>query len=111
MLSLVPNQRAIRIAKGPADKDHIYGVFNKSLMWEAMTKLSPSAFKLWCYFGINQNGYEMGLSYEDVHNCCGLGRSTYYAAFNELEEKGYLVKVELYPNLPGYVFVESGLSH
>lgn len=37
-----------------------------------------------------------------------MSRPTYLNAFNILVEEGYLVPVELYPNLNGYLFIESG---
>ena len=107
-MKLFSNQKAIRIIKTAADKENIYGIFNKDIMYEAMRQLTPSAFKLWCYLGLNQNGYEFGLSFTDVHEKCGISRSTYYDAVKELEEKNYLVKVQLYDNLEGYLFVEAG---
>lgn len=108
MVSLAPNQNAVRIVKAPADKDHLYGVYNRAAMENAMKKLSPSGFKFWCYLGMNQDGYEFGLSFINVHECCGLGRSTYYSTVKELEEKGFLIKIQLYKRLPGYLFVETG---
>ncbi|MBR4890369.1 MAG: hypothetical protein IKU15_03675, partial [Clostridia bacterium] len=41
---------------------------------------------------------------------CGIAKNTYLNAVNTLIEKGYLVQVELYPNLTGYLFIEEGLE-
>lgn len=104
--TLNKNQKGIRIVKTQSDKDHPYSIINVAAMKEAMKTLRPNAFKLWCYLTCNQDGYELGLSKEDVTNKCNMGRNTYYTAVNELIEKNYLVKFELYPNLWGYLFLE-----
>lgn len=71
-----------------------------------MKNLKPSAFKLWGYLNSNQMNYEFGLSSADAQKVCNFSYNTYAAAVNELIEKGYLVAVELYPNLTGYLFLE-----
>jgi len=105
---LYNNQKVIRVVKGKADKDNIYGLFNKTAMYDAMRVLSPNGFKLWCYLNCNQNGYQFGLSMEDVQQNCGMARSTYYRTVNELIEKNYLVDVQLTDKIWGYVFLEEG---
>lgn len=75
---------------------------------KAMRTLRPSAFKLWCYFGINQNKYEFGLSSAAVKEECGISVDSCQDGIKELIEKGYLIKVELYPKLEGYLFLENG---
>lgn len=77
-------------------------------MYKAMNALTPIAYKLWCYLNVNQNEYEFDLSSIDVRPKCNIGRSSYYAAVNELIEKGYLIQVELYDGILGYLFVENG---
>ena len=73
-----------------------------------MRALNGSAYKLWSYLGHNQNEHEFGLSMEDVCRQTGISKNSYHRAVKELIEKGYLVEVELYPNLWGYLFVEHG---
>lgn len=105
---LAPNQKAIRIVKAVADKENKYGVFNKETMMKAMRALRPSTFKLWCYLGVNQDSYEFGFSSQDASLQCGMSKRTCIESIKELIEKGYLVEVELYPNLTGYLFIETG---
>lgn len=102
------NQKAIRIAKARSDKENTYTLFNLAATRKAMKMLPPNVFKLWCYFNGNADGYEFGLSSKDVCSECGMSWKTYQAAVNTLIENGYLVECELYPNLTGYVFIESG---
>lgn len=57
-----------------------------------MIDLKGETFKLWCYLGKNQNGYEFALSKVDAMNW-GMGsKSSYDRAVKELIEKGYLVE-------------------
>lgn len=101
-------QKTIRIIKAISNKENTYGIFNKQAMYNAMNKLSPSAFKVWCYLNSNQNEFELELSSIDVRPKCNIGRRTYYDAVNEMIEKGFLVEVELRYNKTGYLFLESG---
>ena len=105
---LAANQKAIRIAKARSDKDNTYTIFNFAATRKAMKELAPNAFKLWCYFNSNANGYEFGLSSKEVCELCGMSWKTYQAAIAALIEKGYLIECELYPNLTGYMFIENG---
>ena len=73
-----------------------------------MNKLSPTAFKIWCYLNCNQNTYELELSSIDVRPKCNISRSPYYNGINELIEKGFLIEVELRENKTGYLFLETG---
>ena len=107
---LAPNQKAIRILKSPADKDHLYSLFNLSATKNALKSLSPNTFKLWAYLNLNADGYEFGLSRKDTMEICGFGSNTFTSAVNELIEKGFLVKAELYPRLIGYLFMDCGLG-
>lgn len=104
---LAPNQKAIRVCKAPANKDFTYSLYNCAAMSNAMNRLSPMGFKVWCYMGMNQNGYEFGLSCVDVMAVCGIGRSSYYGVINELIEKGYLVESWI-GKVKGYKFLEDG---
>lgn len=104
--TLFGNQKGIRVVKAQSDKDHPYSIINVAAMEDAMKTLRPNAFKLWCYLACNQDGYEFGLSYKDVREKCNISENTYSSAVNELIEKNYLIKFELYPNLWGYLFLE-----
>lgn len=105
---LYPNQKAIRIAKTESNKENAYAIFNLAALQRAMTTLNPSAFKLWCWLNKNQNGYEFALSLVSVSQDTGLGKAAYQGAVRELIEKKYLIEVDLYENLTGYLFIESG---
>ena len=101
-------QKTIRIIKAISNKENPYGIFNKWSMYNAMNKLSPTAFKIWCYLNCNQNTYELELSSIDVRPKCNISSSPYYNGINELIEKGFLIEVELRENKTGYLFLETG---
>ena len=105
---LAKNQKAIRIAKAQSDKNNTYTIFNFAATRKAMKELTPNAFKLWCYFNSNANGYEFGLSSKEVCEECGMSRNTYDKAVHILIDAGYLIQVELYENITGYLFIENG---
>lgn len=100
----VPNQRRVYIERS-SDKAraNFFKVSNESLA-SAMYNLRPSAFKLWVYFADNANGYAMDLYPIDFCEKTQLSKSTYDRAFDELEEKGYLIKSTKSKNL--YMFKE-----
>ena len=106
--NLAKNQKAIRIVKADSNKSNTYSLFNFAATRKAMKELSPTVFKVWCYFNGNAAGYEFGLSSKDVCESCSISWKTYQAAIASLIEKGYLVQVELYENLTGYLFIEQG---
>ena len=105
--TLYSNQKAIRVVKAQSNKENTYSIFNHNALRKAM-KLPPPAFKVWAYLNSHQNGYEFGLSSKDVKEVCSMAKKTYDNAIAVLIEKGYLVQVELYPNLTGYLFIEEG---
>ena len=102
------NQKLIRVVKAVSDADNPYSIFNKAALEKAMKKLSGNEFKLWAYLAANKDGYEFGLSRKDACEVCGIAKNTYLNAVNTLIEKGYLVQVEMRPNVPGYLFIEDG---
>ena len=110
---LYNNQKAIRVVKAESNADHPYSIFNYAALQKALS-LPPVAFKIWAYLNAHQNEYEFGLSSLDVRKVCRnsgskkLPKKTYDAAIQALIEAGYLVQVELYPNLVGYLFFEQG---
>lgn len=100
----VPNQKKIIIERlSDSVRNNYLKVSNDNLNL-AMYNLKPSAFMLWIYFCDNQNGYQLDLYPIDFINKTGLSRSTYDRAFEELEEKGYLIKSKTKKNL--YLFNE-----
>ena len=87
----VPNQRFIQIGKRTIrDAEHIYATANIDALNYAISELSGSGFKLWAYFNKNQDKYRFELSQKACENQCGIKRSSFYSALNELKAKGYL---------------------
>lgn len=104
----VPNQKKILIERTSlnAIKDYLK-VSNENLDI-AMYNLKGNAFKLWAYFADNKNGYAMDLYPVDFCTKARVSDSTYRRAFEELENKGYLVKSPKQANL--YLFSEESTS-
>lgn len=104
----VPNQKKILIQRTSekAIKDYLK-VSNDSLEI-AMYNLKGNAFKLWIYFADNKNGYSMDLYPVDFCTKAKVSDSTYRRAFEELENKGYLIKSTKKNNL--YLFKEVSTS-
>ena len=100
-------QKIVRIVKTDCNKDNPYAVINLAALNKAI-KLPPNTFKLWFYMAANQNGYEFGLSSKDACDKCKFSRTTYDSAVKELIEKQYLIEVELYDGLTGYLFIDTG---
>lgn len=69
-----------------------------------MYNLKGNAFKLWIYFTDNMNGYCMDLYPVDFCAKAKVSDSTYRRAFDELEEKGYLMQSKKDSNI--YLFRE-----
>ena len=106
-MELLYGQKVIRVIKAKSNADNPYSIFNYAALQKAM-KLPNAAFKLWTYLAANKDGYEFGLSRTKVCEVCNIAKNTYLNAVNTLIEKGYLVQVELRPNLSGYLFIEDG---
>ena len=58
----------------------------------AARNLKPVTTLLYFYLAKDMDGYQKALSYIAVKNAIGISKSGYHNAFNELMEKGYLVK-------------------
>lgn len=88
----VPNQKKIFIERSTDTiRNDFLKVSNENLKL-AMMNLKPTTFLLWIYFTDNKDGYQLDLYPENFTELTGLSRSTYRRAFEELEEKGYLIK-------------------
>lgn len=88
----VPNQRRIYIERSSDSvRKDFFKVSNQNLNG-AMYNLKPSTFMLWVYFADNANGYALDLYPIDFCNKTGLSDSTFRRSFDELIEKGYLLK-------------------
>lgn len=92
-IKTVPNQRMIEVNKMPTNKENLYTANNISAIDEAGIMLqSIGGFKLYIYLAKNQNKYTFALSSADFMRWSGLGKQAYTTAFNELVDKGYLIK-------------------
>lgn len=61
--------------------------------WKRAAKvLTPAAFKLYLYLAENDDGHVLGPSQRVVENEIGISKNSYYSAFSELIEKGYITK-------------------
>jgi len=85
-----PNQKSIGIYKAPCNSENLFAQINIEAMFNAMRQLKSTAFKLWLYFAANQNGYSFYLSGKHACGVCGIGKTSYHEAFNELVDKYYL---------------------
>ena len=56
-----------------------------------MSTLTPKAFELWIYFSKNRDNHFFWLSKVDFLQWSNIRSTSYYEAFNELKEKGYLI--------------------
>lgn len=84
-----PNQRRVSIHK--CDQPSGYTKIDRTVNRAAMKALSYSAYMLYMIFCTNATGFEMILSPVAIMAETGFSRNTYYDAFNELVDKGYLV--------------------
>jgi hypothetical protein len=87
-----PNQRGIEVAKEECNKKNLYATINLEAMESAALDLDAGAFKLWCYFAKNQNGYTFALSSKDLEATFGMKVGQYNTAWAKLVDKGYLVQ-------------------
>lgn len=89
-----PNQKIVAVVKEKCNQMNVYACINLGAMEHAMQDLDAGAFKLWCYFAKNQDGYQMALSSVDAANNAGMKKTQYDNAVHTLLEKKYLVKEE-----------------
>lgn len=90
-----PNQRSIKVHKEITNNEsteNYYTKINLNALKNAMSSLTPKAFELWIYLSKNQNNHFMWLSKTDFLSWSNIKSSSYYSAFNELKENGYLVE-------------------
>lgn len=103
-----PKQKAIRIKRCQCNKENPYTTLNLAGLEATLYNLSPSAFKVWCWFCMNKEGYEFALTGTKVQKDCHISKATYDKAIKELIDYGYLRQALLFPNFQGYIFVEGG---
>lgn len=105
-IKTVPNQEIVKVNKEKCDKTNLYAAINLEAMNAAAVKLKAGAFKLWCYFAKNQNGYEFALSSKDAEKSYGIKIDQYKTAKAELKKQGYLVQT----SGNNYIFYEIPVS-
>lgn len=91
------NQRSIVVHKEVTNNENIenyYAKINLNALKMAMSSLTPKAFELWIYLSKNKDKYFMWLSKVDFLNWSNVKSTSYYKAFDELKELGYLVERE-----------------
>ena len=90
-----PNQRSITTHKEPTNnekEENYYAKINLRALKNAMSTLTPKAFELWIYLSKNQDNHFFWLSKVDFLSWSKVKSSSYYEAFNELKNMGYLVE-------------------
>ena len=99
-----PNQRKIKVKRYSerVQKD-FFKISNRNLQI-AMYNLKGNTFKLYCYLADNKNGYEMDLYPCNFQKIANVSYDTYKRSFNELLEKGFLLKHKSDSNI--FMFVE-----
>lgn len=90
-MKTVPNQKTIKVQKEKCDSNNLYACINLASMEQAAQDLDAGAFKLWCYFAKNQNGYEFALSSKAVEQTFNIKIKQYNNAVAELIAKRYLI--------------------
>ena len=91
-----PNQRSIRINKTKVEKSSglAFACIYKENILEAMGNLKNSTFKVWLYLASNKNNYNLEYSPAYLSKVINISIQTAKNAFNELLNKGYLIKDE-----------------
>ena len=104
------NQKHISFQNIPRNKNNPYNSYNRCALQSAMNNLSHSALKLYLYFG-NYKDMPTGiyLSKQDALNATGLSEKSYFSAFKELKEKGYIIKDESTNISDSYILYETPL--
>ena len=92
MIIAHPNQKIVTVHKAPADKNNIYGVMNKLVTFRNVCGLTGNEIKAYVYLSLNQDGYSMALSTEDMATQMGSSPQCMRTAIKGLIKKGYLVK-------------------
>ena len=70
----------------------MYCIINLDAMRTASRALSSGAFRLWCFYASNQNGYTFATGNSIVFDTMGMKRDAYDRATGELIREGFLVQ-------------------
>ena len=92
MMIVHANQKIVTVHKAPTNKEHIYGTMNKAVTFRNFSGLTLNEIKAYTYLCLNQDGYCMALSPEDMANKLGSSTQCMQTAVRGLVTKGYLVK-------------------
>lgn len=98
---MYPNQRTVTILKRECKSDFLQ-INNDEWQQACQCIEHYGTFKLYLYLASNKDGFNMYLSPVAIENAIGISESTYRRALKELQDLGYLLKVEGRTNL--YVF-------
>lgn len=105
MLDYIPNQKIIKINREKVDKvasnGRKYLIAYQDNLYEAMGKLSHTAFKVYLFFLFNKDGFSFAYSPEFIRKQANVCKETARKAFKELQEKGYIISTSR-----GYEFYE-----
>lgn len=94
MLAPYANQKVVNIHRDfPKEKEPYVKIKTQRLV-DVMNALSPNAFKLYIYFIGNKDGWKMFYSSAEAVACTGMSKPTEMRMFEELVNKGFLVKKE-----------------
>ena len=93
--------KEVAVHKAKSNKDNPYFIVNKASNIKAMSTLSRAGFMLYMYFMQNDESYTFILRRTHVMKITGLSKTSYYEAFNNLVEHGYLIDAG-----DGYEFYE-----
>ena len=104
-----PNQRIIYIKRVSADVRKEFFKIGHQQLTKAAADLNGNTFKLYIYLANNKDSYKLELSSKDFIQWSGTSDSTYDRAFQELKEKGYLLKAPEKKNV--YLFVEESVNY
>lgn len=88
-----PNQKIVEVVKTEC-KDKLFAIYNMEVLLKAAQDLDAGAFKLWCYFAMNQDGYAFALSSQDARERFGIKKSQYNTAVAKLIKQRYLVNAD-----------------
>lgn len=90
------NQKEIVIKRDLVEKasGKLYLIAYQDNLINAMNALSPCSFKVYICLLFNKDKYSLDFSPQHIAKISGIHRDTARNAFQELEEKGYLVKLD-----------------
>lgn len=89
-----PNQKVICVHKAPVNKKELYTRINLNAINQALENLTGNAFKLFIYIDKNQDEHKFALSCTDIMKKLNISNKTFYNAFNELIQSGYITQTD-----------------